>query len=424
MGQFSFDAEVMINGDSFIYSDIIDADDISSVYDIAQLHFQDKYGTDYSLPSINTCRIQETELVVESDDDTDQSEIDNPNPKGLYPYDPTYTTIDIEDIPFSIYEYLRQMNKGRVIVQPDFQRNQVWTRVQKSRFVESVLLNFPLPPIYLNQNTDGKYIVIDGLQRTTALFDFFHDKYALHGLEALPAYNGLKFSDLSETLQSKLENKKLTVFSLKPSTPMVVIYDLFKRINTGGTQLNRQEIRNCIYSGKSTRLLKELSETECFLKATDYGISPRRMKDREVVLRYLSFKWQDYEQTYEGDMSRYLEDMMVKMNTMDDVFKEKLKADFERVMTWAYKIWGDSAFRIPTEKTRGVINIAVLESVCMFLSHSEDEYLETNIQIIRDRYNQMLLSDSYREVVNRATSSKLNVVKRISLANDFLLGCK
>ena len=89
---------------------------------------------------------------------------------------------------------------------------------------------------------------------------------------------------MPETLQSKFEDKKLTVFVLKPSTPMVVIYDLFNRINTGGTQLNRQEVRNCIFIGKSTQLLKELSGQDYFKLAINEGVKDTRMKDREVVL--------------------------------------------------------------------------------------------------------------------------------------------
>ena len=246
--------------------------------------------------------------IIVTDEDTIE---EDSNDGGIYPYDPAYTDIEIGEAPFSIFEYLRQLNKGKIKIQPDFQRNQVWTTVQKSRFIESVILNFPLPPIYLNETKDSTYIVIDGLQRTTALQEFYNGDFALTGIEALPKYNGRYFKEpknnsksgikfdyseivLPEPLQSKFEDKKLTIFILKPSTPMVVIYDLFNRINTGGTQLNRQEVRNCIFIGKSTQLLKELSEENYFKKAIDWGVSDKRMKDREVVLRYLTFRWFDF----------------------------------------------------------------------------------------------------------------------------------
>jgi hypothetical protein len=92
----------------------------------------------------------------------------------------------------------------------------------------------------------------------------------LGGLEALPKYNGETFRSLPETLRSKFEDKKLTIFVLKPSTPMVVIYDLFNRINTGGTQLNRQGF-NCIFIGNSTKLFERTFRTTSNLKSNKLG---------------------------------------------------------------------------------------------------------------------------------------------------------
>jgi len=386
-------------------------------YDRAKKDAELQYGN-IVFPKIENCTIDQ---VISTDNDTDSIEKDeSTNLSGLYPYDPTYTSIDIEEVPFSIFEYLRQLNKGRIIINPDYQRHFVWKPIQKSKFIESVILNFPLPPIYLNQNKENKYIVIDGLQRTTTLSEFFDDKFQLKGLEALPKYNGRKFSDLSDTLQSKLENKKLTIFSLKPSTPMVVIYDLFNRINTGGTQLNRQEVRNCIFIGESTKLLLELSSTEVFKKAIDWGISPKRMKDREVVLRYLAFRWGNYQTNYEGDLSNYLESVMGKINKMLPSKIEEIRQDFSRVMNWAYNLWNRNCFRIQTPQTRGVINTAILESVCLFLSEQSDEYLEKNRSVIKDNYKLLLKDDTYISSVTRSTGTKQNVFHRFQKAKEIL----
>ena len=302
----------------------------------------------------------EENKIIELDADT---AFEDSSDGGIYPYDPAYSDIEISDTPFSVFEYLRQLDKGRITIQPDFQRNQVWTNPQKSKFIESIILNFPLPPIYLNETKDSNYIVIDGLQRTTALKDFYKGDLMLEKLEALPKYNGDTFEKLPETLQSKFENKKLTIFVLKPSTPMVVIYDLFNRINTGGTQLNRQEVRNCIFIGESTKLLKKLSEEDCFKRAISWGVKDTRMKDREVVLRYLAFRWFNYKEDYSGDMSDYVESAMKKINKMDAHELEIIESDFKRVMELSFSIWGDKNFRIPTEHTRGTINTAIFETV-------------------------------------------------------------
>ncbi len=361
---------------------------------------------------------QNTGETIETDQDTIAE--DKIEDGGLYPYDPAYTNIEIGEEPFSIFEYLRQLDKGKIIIQPDFQRNQVWNRVQKSQFIESIILNFPLPPIYLNETKESKYIVIDGLQRSTALQQYYLGGFPLTGIEALPKYNGLKFKELPEVLQSKFEDKKLTVFVLKPSTPMVVIYDLFNRINTGGTQLNRQEVRNCIFIGQSTKMLKELSEQHYFSQAIDWGVKATRMKDREVILRYLAFRWFDYQKEYTGDMSEFVESAMRKINKMDDDKLSEIKDDFQRVMKWSFKIWNKANFRLPTDYTRGTINTAILESVCNYLSTKSDSFLEENKKTIYENYNSLIGNPKYFEAVTKSTGNKAKVLDRFKLAFDVL----
>lgn len=356
--------------------------------------------------------------IIETDDQTAGE--DAKDDGSIYPYDPAYENIEIGEDPFSVFEYLRQLDKGKITIQPDFQRNQVWSNKQKSRFIESIILNFPLPPIYLNETKHSIYIVIDGLQRTTALKQFYNGEFALTGLEALPKYNTKKFKDLPETLQSKIEDKKLTVFVLKPSTPMVVIYDLFNRINTGGTQLNRQEVRNCIFIGKSTQLLKELSEQGYFKQAINWGVKDTRMKDREVVLRYIAFRWFDYENLYAGDMSDFVEAGMKRINKMEDSEIYLVKDDFQRVMEWSFSIWGIRNFRIPTEQTRGTINTAIFETVCNYLSHQNDDFLARNKKTIEDNYEFLIKEETYYDAVTKSTGNKVKVFDRFRLAHYIL----
>lgn len=357
--------------------------------------------------------------VIEKDEDTALEDKED-NGGGLYPYDPAYSSLEMSEEPSSVFEYLRQLTKGKIIIQPDFQRNQVWTKIQKSQFIESIILNFPLPPIYLNETREGKYIVIDGLQRSTALRQFYDGEFSLVGIEALPKYNDLTFKQLPETLQSKFEDKKLTIFILKPSTPMVVIYDLFKRINTGGTQLNRQEVRNCIFIGNSTKLLKLLSEELCFQKAIDWGVKASRMKDREVILRYLAFRWFEYKTEYNGDMSEFVESAMKKINRTDEETLSKMEKDFIRVMEWSFTIWGNENFRIPTPFTRGTINTAILETVCNYLSSKSDAFLNTNSSIIKQNYSNLINNPIYFEAVTKSTGNKTKVLDRFRIAHEIL----
>lgn len=350
---------------------------------------------------------------------------------GLYPYDPTKADMDIRETPHSIFELMRKYDDKRLIINPDFQRNLVWKLEQKSKFIESVILNFPLPPFYVNETREGKYIVVDGLQRTTALHEFLHDEFELDGLEALPHLNGKNFSALksmSGAYQTKIEDKKMLLYVLRPSVPMEVIYDLFNRINTGGTQLERQEVRNCIFLGKATELLKELAGSDAheeateFKKAIDFGISAKRMKDREAVLRYLSFQIFDYEKDYAGDMSSFVEKAMREINKMTDEQILSLKENFQRVMRWTYEFFGEKNFRVPFpgKTTRGRINIAVLESIGYFFSKQEEDFLRIHKKTIIKNFQHLLEDKDYLDAVQKSTGDKNRVIRRFQLAQKIL----
>lgn len=364
--------------------------------------------------------MNEDKDVIETSDDIEESE----GKGGLYPYDPTKADIDIRETPHSIFDLMRKYDDGRLIINPDFQRNLVWKLEQKSKFIESIILNFPLPPIYVNETREGKYIVVDGLQRTTALYEFLHDKFKLKGLEALENLNNKSFSDLkkmSGAYQTKIEDKKITLYVLRPSVPIEVVYDLFNRINTGGTQLERQEVRNCIFLGKATELLKELSESDIFRIAIDNGIKPKRMKDREAVLRYLSFQIFDYDQDYQKDMSSFVENAMRAINKMPDENILQLKNDFFRVMQLTYDFFENKNFRIPSESSRGKVNIAVLESVGYLFSQKDNDFLHKNQEIIKSNFFENLLNNQeYLDAVQISTGDRKRVIKRFQLAQEIL----
>jgi hypothetical protein len=185
--------------------------------------------------------------AIETSEDTADSE-----KGGLYPYDPTQTNIDIRESPHSIYELMRKYNDGRLIVHPELQTIG-WTIEQKSHFIETVILGFPLPPFYVSQTREGMLIVIDGLQRISALKEFTSDCFYLTGLQALTHLNGKNFTDLKQMIgayQVKIEDKKIILYVLKPSTNQIIIGDLLQRVNMGVTTLTKQELQTIIEIGR------------------------------------------------------------------------------------------------------------------------------------------------------------------------------
>jgi hypothetical protein len=363
--------------------------------------------------------------VVETDDDTPQEY--NTENAGLYPYDPTKIDIDIRESPYTVFELKRRCDQKKIILDPEFQRNpNVWNPTQKSKFIESIILNFPLPYWYVTQTRNGEYIVVDGLQRTLAIRDFMNNQFRLTGLEALSHLNNLNFEDLKKLqgdYETRIEDKKISLYVIQHSASSKVIYDIFNRVNTGGTKLERQEIRNCIFTGKSTRLLKKISEGEYFKQAIDSGFSPKRMKDRELILRYLAFKiCGDYRESYKGNMNDFLEKTMEKINLMSDEEIDELTNDFERVMVLTYDFFGKENFRLPQDNNRGKVNMIMFESISYFFSKQNNQFLEQNKEIIKQNFVKLREDQEYVNSIKRVRNDRDMVTRRFDLAQEILGG--
>lgn len=349
----------------------------------------------------------------------EESSTDSDVKDSIYPANYTNKELDIKEGHIQVYGLLKKNKEDKIVV-PEFQRNQVWKQQQKSRFIESLILNIPIPPFYVSQDLDGTYIIIDGLQRTTSIMEFLSDSYNLVGLEALPHLNGQKFSQLEEGLKARIEDRDLLLYILKSSVPLGVVYDIFNRINSNGTPLTRQEIRNCIYIGHSTRLLKELAETVLFRTAIDNGIPGKRMKDREAILRFFAFAISDLESEYKGDMDDFLSKAMRKINHLSTDEILSLKARFLRVIKKTFEFFGARNFRVPTENSRGRINIAVMETICVFFDKHPDYFFENNKELIISNFNKLFSDPLYNESIKFATGSIKNVKTRFERSNKIL----
>jgi len=160
----------------------------------------------------------------------------------------------------------RRFTKGRLHVQPIYQRQFVWDKIKSSRLIESALLDIPIPIVYLSEEKDGKENVIDGQQRLTAFFSFIDGKFPnnsefkLAGLKVFTELNGKKFNELSEEFQDKISTYKMRVIKFKKESDGDLQFEIFARLNTGSVPLNDQELRNCVFRGRFNELIKELSQ--------------------------------------------------------------------------------------------------------------------------------------------------------------------
>ena len=229
--------------------------------------------------------------VVPSFFDIEEMEDDEPDDteNQIKPYDPSQ--IDISPKNQSLDLLLNRVENEEIDLMPDFQRKAgLWTPKQKSQLIESLILRIPLPAFYFDGTDNDKWIVIDGLQRLTALKEFFIDKtLRLTGLEFLKDLEGLGCDDMPKVYLRRMKETQVICYIINPGAPINLKYNIFKRINTGGLHLEPQEIRHALYQGFANQYLKKLSDNDTFKRVTGYSVPTDRMMDREFVLRFIAF---------------------------------------------------------------------------------------------------------------------------------------
>ncbi|SFG83690.1 DUF262 domain-containing protein [Oribacterium sp. WCC10] len=268
------------------------------------------------------------------------------------PYDPKLIRVEPKNFPIQYVCTL--IRSSDLDLAPDFQRGFVWSDItRKSRLIESLLLRIPIPVFYLVQDDEGKFQVVDGVQRLTVINDFVNNKFRLKNLEYLHDCEGCFYNKSAKKLDplfvKRIDQTQLTFNIIDPQTPEQVRYDIFRRINTGGKTLNNQEIRNCLEKNHVRKLLRDLSSMESFKKATRGSIKPTRMADKEVILRFIAFYMMDHnimgQISYKGDMDQYLDNTVSILNKHSESEFSQIKEAFNKAMDNAYILFGDRAFR-------------------------------------------------------------------------------
>lgn len=308
-------------------------------------------------------------------------------------------SIQLEKADRSLFELFHWYKKGRIVIDPEWQRKYVWDKKRASKLVESFLISLPVPVIYLAVNADEKYEVIDGLQRLTSVFRFFNNQISLTGLELLKELNGKTFEQLDRIQQDKLESSILRTFEIAQSTSKDMMFIIFERLNTGGVTLNDMEIRNCLYRGKLNDLIKKLSEFQDFNSAISQKGIDKRMLDRSLVLRFLAFYQLTYKNAKKGLKSFFNEFFHTYRNPTDSKLKEYKKA-FELAMRASYTIFGDKAFRLRRNNEKGGgewaprANAAVLQVVAVSLTDYEIGQLTRSADSIYEAYVDLISTDA------------------------------
>ena len=314
---------------------------------------------------------------------------------------------------------VRRMGQEDIFV-PSFQRKFVWSQKQASRFIESLLLDLPVPGIFLFREPDTKRLmVVDGQQRLVTLERYHHGlfgnkRFGLVGVSR--EFAGVTYDSLLAPDRRQLDDSIIhaTIFEqLQPSDDRSSVYAVFERLNTGGTKLMPQEIRACVYRGQLNDLLEQLAQDASWRQL--YRSNSNRRKDEEIILRFLALSHSL--DVYERPMKQFLNDFMEEhMNPGEDVCRS-LGDRFREVVGVIAGCLGAEALR-----PQRSLNVSVADAVMVGLARRLQAGPIRDIEVLQEAHQEVLRQLEREQLYKFDTTDKERVHRRIQIASEAYRG--
>lgn len=335
---------------------------------------------------------------------------------------------------FSIREFLTMKNDGELLLQPNYQRNYVATDLIASKLIESILLDVPIPVVYLAEEQDGSYSVIDGQQRLTSFLSFLEGKFPdnrpfkLSGLKVLPEINRRLFIDLDLELQKKIRSTTIHSIIIKKESNPDIKFEIFERLNTGSTKLNEDEIRNTVYRGKYIDLLAELSENQGFHVLVRKDNFKKRMIYRGMILRFFALSEKSY-LNYKSSMKQFSNKELRDNKDLSASKEKEYRNRFEHCLDLVKVVFGEMAFRryMPGENGdvgkwgESQINMALYDlQMVGFVNYTKNDVLAKADLIREGLLDLMINNQQFRELLIWQTSDTDKLKKRFRIYMDML----
>ena len=332
-------------------------------------------------------------------------------------------SLTTDRLDMSYGEIISMYQNDDLIINPEFQRLFRWNNYQKTRFIESILLGIPTPPIFVAEDKEGKWELVDGLQRLSTIISFFgllkgpseeKNKWTLEKAPLVSALEGINIDTLPLLFQRNIKRAYCRVEIIKWDSNIDMRYELFNRLNTGGSSLTEQEIRNCIFRGNGNEFnnfIRELADLPQFIELVD--ISSKKKDELyldELVLRFLSLK-EDYD--YMNDnlsehMTKFMENETKYHNLVYDFEKE----NFNNIISLLYKL-GSDVFKATNKQFSSAIYDGIMVATNKFYEKYKDdvESLKAKIKLLKN-------NEEYKSNMGSNSGGKGRVQKRISIAID------
>ena len=326
-----------------------------------------------------------------------------------YPVDSLIRRLQSEDIVVPTFDWSSKVNTDVV----GFQREYIWPKPKADKFIESLLLGLPVPGIFLVKEATGRLLVLDGHQRLYTLRSYYEGRlrgkeYRLTNVQE--RFRDKLFEELDTEDRRRIDDSIIhatVVRQDEPTEDQSSIYIIFERLNTGGVNLQPQEIRVALYHGELVRVLKTLNEESAWRKL--YGIKSNRLKDMEMILRFFAFYY--FSHDYKRPMKDFLNRYMASNRNLERQPEAELQKLFRTTISILENALGRRAFR-----PKGVLNAAVVDSLMVGVASRAKQRSIKNLEHLRDRYEWLITDENYLRAIETGTSDENNVETRMSLA--------
>lgn len=374
--------------------------------------------------------------ITEGESSDVEKEIGNDEIVIEVPFKPE--DINIKIVPRNIGQLVELLEDKQILI-PKYQRlPNLWNNTKKSRFIESLMLDLPIPLFYFDEGDNKKWYVVDGLQRMSTLEHFMlgtgevgknNSQLKLENLEFLTEYNHKTWNDLPKDIKRRINSNQVTINLIGKGTPDEVKYTIFSRINQGDVPLTSQEIRTALFQGYRVDFLEKLvsKETEVgqlFHKVTSGSIKTRRQEDLDFASRFVSFYIQGYS-NYEPDMDRFIT-TGTKLIPEDEDEREKMLNAFKNALDISWEIFGNDSFRKRQSNNDGrkPINKPLFEIISTVFSKLNDQEVKKLLKNKKTFVNSFiqLQNDNMRfwNSITTGTATKDNVNLRNKEFSEFV----
>ena len=334
----------------------------------------------------------------------------------------------------SFGEIVNLHENQELIIQPEYQRLFRWSDNQKSQLIESILLELPVPQIFVIENQDGVFELIDGLQRVSSVIQFLSpaslelEQLELSGCSLIPALESKKLEVLPLSLKLRIKRSTIRMVVIRRQSQGFLRYEMFKRLNTGGSNLEPQEIRNCSARmvGESGvqfyAFLVEMANSEHFKKCASYLPAPvlEQKGDEELVLRYLATK--NAAEDFKGSVRDWLDTYMEEILLSEELFPfDQERAEFLEVFQCAFEKLGETAFvRYRDGNPVGSLAPAYFEAISIAVRNTLAHAQQKTPEEVRAKVTEVIQDQEFRRVTGPGANSREKLHKRINLVETAL----